>query len=118
MYDPSKIGSNAGNVLGGPEVFHNETSSPRWEAEATYATNFDGGNVKFFLSGLWQDAERTISAADRTAKPDIKDDATATGVAGGIVLGFQGVEFVASGYTGEALGTILMLDFDSVDRKR
>ena len=40
---------------------------------------------------------------------------TATGVAGGIVLGFQGVEFVASGYTGEALGTILMLDFDSVD---
>ena len=48
--------------------------------------------------------------------PVYKDDATATGVAGGIVLGFQGVEFVASGYTGEALGTVLMLDTDSVDR--
>ena len=90
---------------------HNETSSPRWEAEATYATNFDGGNVKFFLSGLWQDAERSLDGAPEGAK----DDATATGVAGGIVLGFQGFEFVASGYTGEALGTTLMLDTDSLD---
>ena len=105
VYDPSKIE--------GSKQSHDETSSPRWEAEATYATDFDGGNVKFFLSGLWQDAERDLTAKQRT--DGHKDDATATGVAGGIVLGFQGFELVASGYTGEALGTVLMLDTDSVD---
>ena len=113
VYDPSRIAGSGQS--------HNETSSPRWETEATYATDFDGGNVKFFLSGLWQDAERTLTADQQTERTRMdnplahKDDATATGVAGGIVLGFQGVELVASGYTGEALGTVLMLDADSVD---
>ena len=101
LYDPSKIA--------GSGVSASETDSPRWEAEATFSTTFDQGGLKFFLSGMFQNAERSASGTTTAL------DVDANGVAGGVVADFAGFQFVASGYTGEALGTLLMLDTDSLD---
>jgi len=40
---------------------------------------------------------------------------TAGGVAGGVLVGFAGAEAVLSGFTGQGLGSTLMLDTDSLD---
>jgi len=60
---------------------------------------------------MWQEAEdpNTNSMASHN------DKVTATGIHGGLQLGFQGLEITFSGYTGDGLGTTLMLDANSVD---
>ena len=98
-YDPSEIN--------GPGVSASETDLPRVEYELSYATTFaDDGKFKAYVNGLWQDAE---------FPGDDGDEVTAWGVGGGIVVGMKGFEFVTSAFTGEAIGTSLMLDTDSLD---
>jgi len=115
VFDPSRIA----NDEPGGSVW-TETSSPRFETEATYATTYTGGTVKAWLGGLWQTAEianiNATNAAGARIHPMGRDDeVTAYGIHGGAVLGFEGFELTGSGYVGEALGTTLMLDVDSVD---
>jgi len=109
VYDPSRISTNDPNPVGGITAW-TETSVPRLEAEATYATDYTGGSVKAWFGGLWQEAE-----LPGAAPAGVNDKVTATGIHGGLQLGFQGLEVMFSGYTGEGLGTTLMLDADSVD---
>lgn len=98
LYDPSVI---AGDVAA------TETKLPRVEAELSYAGTFgDGGVVKAYTNGMWQEAQ----FADNSY-----DDVTAWGISGGFVAGMSGFELSASAFTGEALGTNLMLDTDSLD---
>jgi len=98
IYDPSVIGG---------DVTATETKMPRLEYELSYAGTFgDGGVFKAYTNGMWQEAE----FAD-----DSYDDVTAWGVSGGFVAGMSGFELSGSAFTGEALGTNLMLDVDSLD---
>ena len=110
VYDPSRI---CGNTVGSNRVCATNTDSPRWEAEATWAARLGGGNggFKFFLSGMSQQAEGTYTIMGGSVAKEVE----AYGVAGGMVLDYAGLELVASGYHGEALGTVLMLDSDSTD---
>ena len=111
IHDPSQInGSGVGldsNVYNPSAV---ETTTPRWEAELSYAGTYAGsdGTFKSWVSGLYQDA--------KFAKDSAYDgDVTAWGVAGGVQVGYKAYELVASAFTGEALGSTLMLDYDSLD---
>lgn len=104
-YDPSKIVTDDGAHA------WTETDTPRLEMEATYASSYNGGNFKLWGGAMWQEA----SDKAPLAIAGFQDDVSAYGVHGGIQLGYQGLEVVFSGYFGEALGTALMLDFDSVD---
>ena len=106
VYDPSQISNEQAPLA------WNETSSPRFETEATYATTYTGGTLKAWLGGLWQTAE---IAGTNNAVTGRDDEVTAYGIHGGAVLGFEGFELTGSGYVGEALGTTLMLDTDAVD---
>jgi len=106
-YDPSQIVGSGVNMAGTVvEPAATETKTPRWEAELSYAGLYaDGdGNVKSWLSGLHQTADFTDGG-----------DVTAWGVAGGVLVGYKGYELVASGFSGEGLGSTLMLDSDSLD---
>jgi hypothetical protein len=96
-YDPSRI-CGAGRCAP-------ETELPRFEVEATYATAYDGGNVKAWVGGLWQEAE---------GHP-VADKVESNGFHGGLQVDFQGFNLVFSGYTGQGLGTTIMLDTDALD---
>ncbi|MEZ4601293.1 MAG: histidine kinase [Syntrophotaleaceae bacterium] len=106
LFDPSEILG----VLDG--VGATETKLPRVEAEVSYAGTL-GGDTKFkaYANGMWQEADFTDDQADALGK----DDVTAWGISGGFVVGMGGFELVGSAFTGEALGTALMLDLDSLD---
>jgi hypothetical protein len=84
----------------------NDTYLPRVEAELSYAGTFaNDARLKLYTNGMWQEAESDT----------FRDDVTAWGVSGGFVFGIGGFEVVGSAFTGEALGTSLMLDTDSLD---
>ncbi len=101
IYDPSVI---AGDVTA------DETKLPRVEAELSYAGTFGDGSVfKAYTNGMWQEADFTTTLASG------EDDVTAWGISGGFVAGMGGFELSGSAFTGEALGTNLMLDTDSLD---
>lgn len=98
VYDPSEIN--------GPGVSASETNIPRFEYELSYAGTFGAdGTFKAYANGLWQEAKFAST----------NENVTAWGVGGGIVVGMNGFELVASAFTGEALGSSLMLDTDSLD---
>lgn len=112
IYDPSQIngeGVALDESIVNPSAV--ETKSPRIEAELTYTGNYaDGkGTVKSWVSGLYQKAE--FSDDD----PSFGGDVQAFGAAGGVLVGYKNYEMVASGFTGQALGSTLMLDSDSLD---
>jgi hypothetical protein len=97
IYDPSTITG---------DVSADETKLPRVEAELSYAGTFgDGGALKLYTNGMWQEAEFSGTS----------EDVTAWGVSGGFVVGMGGFELSGSAFTGEALGTSTMLDTDSLD---
>ena len=97
-YDPSRI-------IGDTEA--DETKLPRFEGEISYAGTFgDGNTLKAYANGMWQEAEFS---------DDSFSDVTAWGASGGFVVGMGGFGLSGSAFTGEALGTNLMLDTDSLD---
>jgi hypothetical protein len=97
IYDPSVIASTG--------IEAGVTKAPRFESEASYTADFSGLSVKTWISGLYQNAE-----FEETGK-----EVEANGVAGGVAIGFKGAELVLSGFDGQALGSTLMLDTDSLD---
>jgi len=133
IYDPSRIHgtNNASSTAAG--LTANETSSPRFEGEASYAGSLWGANVLGWLSGMWQDAKfkgssltgtcTTGANSVTTAGNELRclngQDVTAWGFAGGVQVGIPvgpgTLEIMGSGYTGQALGTTLQLDTDSLD---
>ncbi len=105
--DPSVI---IGAIEG---VAANETSLPRVEGELSYAGTFgDGGSFKTYANGVWQEAEITSGGG---VENTVGDDVTAWGISAGAVVGLAGFEFSGSAYTGEALGSQLLFDLDSLD---
>jgi hypothetical protein len=101
IYDPSII---AGDVTAG------ETKLPRVEAELSYAGTYGDGNIfKAYTNAMWQEADFEPTLANG------ENDVTAWGLSGGTVIGMGGFELVASAFVGEALGTSLLLDTDSLD---
>jgi hypothetical protein len=116
MYDPSVICGRAGANCA------TEVDTPRLEGEASYAGSMGGADVSAWISGLWQDAEYVGVKSTAVASSDtavlarrVGEDVTSWGFGGGLVVGFAGFELTGSGYVGEALGTTLMMDFNSLD---
>lgn len=118
LVDPSKI---AGDVAATVK------ESPGVEAEISYTTKFTGGTAQAWVNGLYQNAKRNaapaVAATPATefalATPGTPAlaalDVTAVGVSGGAQVTFGGAELLASGFTGKGLGSILLLDIDSLD---
>ena len=97
LIDPSQIkGDVAATVKETPGV----------ESEISYNTKFDGGSSQVWVNGLYQKAKFDTGTFD---------DVTAAGVSGGVQVFYKGAEFMASGFTGKGLGSILLLDTDSLD---
>lgn len=112
IHDPSQIkgeGVALDESIVNPSAV--ETTTPRVEAEVSYAGTYAGsdGTIKSWVSGLFQKAE--FSDKDMLFDGDV----TAFGAAGGVLVGYKGYEMVASAFTGQALGSTLMLDYDSLD---
>lgn len=97
LIDPSQI---AGDVAATVK------ETPGVESELSYATKFEGGTAQAWVNGLYQKAK---------FENDAFDDVTAAGVSGGVQVFYKGAEFMASGFTGKGLGSILLLDTDSLD---
>ncbi len=135
IYDPSRIigTASAGTTGIGAGLTANETSTPRFEGEASWAGNLWGASVLGWISGMYQSAEfsgnntggacpTTLnSVSGPTAQLNCLDgsDVSAWGFTGGVQVGIPvgpgTLELMGSGYTGEALGTTLQLDTDSLD---
>ncbi len=97
IFDPSKIAGS------GMEA--SVTDMPGIEGEISYASKIAGGKVLAWLNAMSQSAEF-----------DGGDSVRATGFAGGISYEMDmGLGLMLSGYSGQALGSTLMLDSDSLD---
>ncbi|MGE0386452.1 MAG: hypothetical protein AB7Q97_17120 [Gammaproteobacteria bacterium] len=107
MYDPS--------VIAGSGMVATITDTPRFEAEASYATKFDQGTLKFWFGGMFQDAEFTAGTVGAGNVQLGGTDVSASGFHGGVQATWGGFDFVFSGYSGSGLGLTLMLDTDSLD---
>jgi len=94
--EPYKISSDTG-----------KTNSPRIEAEVSYAGKIGGATTQAWLSGLYQAAPRSDSAASRPGK-----DNQSIGAAYGATVGFAGLNLMGSGYVGRGLGMLSAQDGD------
>lgn len=95
--DPSQI---AGDVAA------TETDTPLFETELSYGGTVNSGKILAWISAMTQNAD--FAAGGESVR--------ASGVAGGVSYDMDmGLGFVLSGYTGQALGSTLMLDSDSLD---
>jgi hypothetical protein len=94
LYDPSveQLNNRANTVL-------NQTDTPRFEGELTYATTFANGSFKAWVDGLWQDLESTIITAT--------DDATVSAWGAGATASYMGFALTGYYYDGEGLGRSL-----------
>ena len=131
IYDPSVITGTA-NAAGFTGLTANETSSPRFEGELSYAGSISSANVLGWVSGMYQSAKfkgvstgacvTTLNAVT-TAAGELRclngHSVNAWGFAGGLQVGIPvgpgTLELMGSGYVGDALGTTLQLDTDSLD---
>jgi hypothetical protein len=81
-----------------------KTSTPRVEAEISYATILGGGaTLQGWLDGLYQSATMTVGSLDG-------HHVHSAGGAAGVEGGFHGISLLASGYYGEGLGMISAQD--------
>jgi len=94
--EPYKISADTG-----------KTNTPRVEAEISYAKVFGATSAQAWLSGLYQNAVRTETAAVRPGK-----DNNSIGGAGGASIGFSGLNLMGSGYVGRGLGMLSAQDGD------
>lgn len=100
LYDPS--------VINGYTVEARETTLPRVESELSYAGVFEGGSYKTWVSGMYQEAKFTGDSG-------LSGSVEAYGVAGGIQVIYKGFDVVLSGFENQGVGSLLMLDYDSLD---
>ena len=97
IIDPSQIKG---------DVAATTKETPGVEGEISYSTSFQGGTAQAWVNGIYQKAKSSTGAFA---------DVTAAGVSGGAQVIYQGAELMASGFTGKGLGSILLLDTDSLD---
>lgn len=83
-------------LTGGPSV---KTSTPQFQAEATYTTAFQGGSFNMWAGLLWQ--------TEKIKTVPTSNDVDSTGYNVGVDVGFGGFNVVGSYYGGKALGTWL-----------
>ncbi|MBC6444056.1 MAG: hypothetical protein GDA50_01295 [Alphaproteobacteria bacterium GM202ARS2] len=105
IYDPSRIGgSDDANRF-------TETPEPRLEAELSHTHTFRsiGLSVDSWGNAMYQNAENG-DGGDRGS-------AQAWGLGGGFQVKWEGLALTGSGYWGKGLGSILMLDTDSLDHE-
>ncbi len=112
MYDPSRI-CHTPDTPANNGICAKRTRSPRFETEATYADDYGYGSLLGWFGAMWQEAENFDSP--NTAFIE-NSDVTAWGITGGLRISYSSFTLTATGYTGEALGSVLMLDSDSLDR--
>ncbi|GEM_PF-118971 len=97
-YDPVE----PGGLAGGPST--QQTDTPRFEGELTYATTFTGGDVLLWVDGMWQSVQKIPSnLAGATFSEDL------TGVGGGANLNWNNVGL--TGYYQRNDGTGLLFKF-------
>jgi hypothetical protein len=94
--DPSQIA--------GAGVAATETRGPAAEAELSYERTIGATKLQSWVSGLQQRASIPGGGTKN-----------ALGVAGGVGASVAGVDLLASGFGGRALGSFLLLDTDSLD---
>jgi hypothetical protein len=103
MYDPATYddfsaygapNSGAGGIL-------DETDTPRFEAELSYSTAFEGGNAKVWMDGLWQEADSSCQQPQGGFQCN-SVSAEAWGI--GTKLGYMGFEFVGYYHENSGLG--------------
>lgn len=105
-----------------------KTSSPRVEAEVSYAQTFGGTSVQGWIAGLYQNAVRkdtvtsaasvsvdalgnvTGNPATTTIPARAGKDNESIGGAYGVSVGFAGVNLLGSGYGGKGLGMLSAQD--------
>ncbi|WP_114325787.1 porin [Candidatus Colwellia aromaticivorans] len=83
-----------------PNKVHKDSDEdmPRFEAELTYDTTFDGGSVKGWVNGMSQSSEYAGADQDQS------------GVGYGVNVKFSGVSLTASGFDAEGVGHFGGLD--------
>jgi len=86
-----------------------KTNTPRIEAEVSYAKTYGGTSVQAWVSGLYQTAPRSDTAAERPGKDD-----QSIGGAYGVSVGFSGLNLLGSGYGGRGLGMLSVQDGDAL----
>ena len=112
LVDPSKIAGSGATAATATAA--TVTKTPAVEAEITYATKFSDGTFQAWVNGLYQHAG--FDAAFLAAHPAVTSSSVdAEGVSGGVQLGMAGAELQATGFTGKGLGSLLLLDTDSLD---
>ena len=101
IYDPSRIGTTAQGFT--------ETPEPRLEAELShsYAFRSIGLTVDSWGNAMYQNAEN----GDGGERGSVQ----AWGLGGGFQVKWEGLALTGSGYWGKGLGSILLLDLDSLD---
>ena len=82
-----------------------EESAPRFEAEATFDGEFDGGSFKVWVGGMTQKSEEVGGSA----KVD------SSGISGGVNVKVAGLSLTASGFDAEGVGTAGLSNFITTD---
>ncbi len=111
IYQPSRLVGGVVTGVGDAAVAQsfnaNHLESPRFEGELSYAGDMGGATVSAWFSGMFQKAKTREQTPVKTES---------WGTAGGLQVGFAGLTLTGSGYWGEGLGTLLMLDLDGFDK--
>ena len=84
---------------------------PRLETEVSYAATIGDMTMQSWISGLYQRATFSQTAFPGTTGKH----AQSVGGAGGASVAFSGLELLASGYGGKALGMLGIQDFGALD---
>jgi hypothetical protein len=80
-------------------------NQPAFQMEMSYAKALPNGKINAWVSAMFQEAKNRIT----------EHKVSTIGGAGGIDVGIGPVEFILSGYGGQALGLTLLQDADALD---
>lgn len=102
MFDPSILDGVSYQGRG----FLDETDTPRFEGELSYANSFQGGDFKFWFDGTYQDIESTCNATVtiNANTYNCSDDITVAGWGVGGNVAFSGFSVSGYYYDGNGLG--------------
>ena len=98
--DPNTID---GLLAGGP--VYTDTRLPEVEAELSYTAKSGSTSFQLWVNGM----------AQKNWLPGTETSVTAAGGAAGVGAGFGGLDLLASGFYGQALGSFFMLQLDALD---
>lgn len=114
VYDPSFIQGVRPEVGAAPQA--GVTPLPRFEGEVSWAGKSGDNPVSLFVNAMWQEAEFANGQVGANGAALGGQSVTSWGTGAGAKITIGGLSLGATGYVGEALGTGLMLDSNSLDR--